>query len=171
MRPQLRISDDAVAYRDLNGNGRMDPYEDPRLPAEDRVEDLLRRLCLEEKVGLMFQTVIEAGADGSVLEQPGTISKSATSTVVLEKHLSHFNVHALEDPRLAARWSNALQALAERTPHGIPVTVSTDPRHAFIDNVGASFSARAFSQWPEPLGLAALRDAGAVCCFAEISWQ
>ena len=171
MRPELSTTDDGVEYRDLNGNGRMDPYEDPRLDVESRVEDLLGRLSLEEKVGLMFQTVIEAGAEGSLLEHPGNISKSPTSTVVLEKHLSHFNVHALDDPRMAARWSNQLQALAERTPHGIPVTVSTDPRHAFIENVGVSFSAGAFSQWPEPLGLAALRDPEAVCRFADVARQ
>ena len=91
--------------------------------------------------------------------------------VVKDKHLSHFNVHALEDARMAARWHNALQALAEQTPHGIPVTVSTDPRHAFIENAGVSFTAKAFSQWPEPLGLAALRDVDAVRRFADIARQ
>ncbi len=160
---------EGVEFRDLNGNGRMDPYEDPRLDPQSRVDDLIGRLSLEEKVGLMFQTVIEAGEDGSVLEHPGRISKSPTSVVVLEKHMSHFNVHALEDARTAARWNNALQALAERTPHGIPVTVSTDPRHAFLENAGVSFTANAFSQWPEPLGLAALRDVGAVREFADIA--
>ena len=99
-------SPEGVEYRDLNGNGRMDRYEDPRLDPASRVEDLLTRLSLEEKVGLMFQTVIEAGEDGSVLERPGRISKSPTSVVVLEKHLSHFNVHALDDARAAARWHN-----------------------------------------------------------------
>ena len=91
--------------------------------------------------------------------------------VVRDKHLSHFNVHVLEDARMAARWHNALQALAEQTPHGIPVTVSTDPRHAFIENAGVSFTAKAFSQWPEPLGLAALRDVDAVRRFADIARQ
>jgi beta-glucosidase len=119
----------------------------------------------------MFHTVIEAGSDGSVLEGPGVISKSGTRAVVQDKHLSHFNVHALEDARMAARWHNALQALAEQTPHGIPVTISTDPRHAFIENAGASFAAKAFSQWPEPLGLAALRDAEAVREFGDIARQ
>ncbi|GAA2738102.1 glycoside hydrolase family 3 N-terminal domain-containing protein [Pedococcus aerophilus] len=171
MQPARKTSPDGVEYRDLNGNGRMDPFEDPRLSVEQRVEDLLGRMSLQEKAGLMFQTVIEAGADGTVLEQPGAISKSATSEVVLAKHLTHFNVHALEDATMAARWHNALQALAEQTPHGIPVTVSTDPRHAFIENAGVSFSAKAFSQWPEPLGLAALRDVDAVREFGDIARQ
>ena len=171
MEPMKLTSPEGVEFRDLNKNGRMDPFEDPRLPVDERVDDLLMRLSLPEKVGLMFQTVIEAGTDGTVLEHPGAISKSPTSVVVLDKHLTHFNVHALEDPRMAARWHNALQALAEQTPHGIPVTISTDPRHAFIENAGVSFTAKAFSQWPEPLGLAALRDADVVHRFADIARQ
>ncbi len=158
----------APAWRDLNGNGVMDPYEDPDQPVDVRVEDLLGRLSLEEKAGLMFHTVIEAGPDGDLLDGAGKISKTATADVVLGKHLSHFNVHALDDARQAARWSNNLQRLAEQTPHGIPVTVSTDPRHAFIENAGVSFAAGSFSQWPEPLGLAALRDVEAVRRFADV---
>jgi beta-glucosidase len=165
------ISEEGVRYRDLNGNGRMDPFEDPRLSVEERVKDLLSRLSLQEKVGLMFHTVIEAGADGTVKEAPGAISKSPTSDVVLRKFVNHFNVHALDDARMAARWNNALQAVAEQSPHGIPVTISTDPRHAFIENAGASFAAKAFSQWPETLGLAALRDPELVRDFADIARQ
>ncbi|MFD9700152.1 glycoside hydrolase family 3 protein [Lentzea sp. NPDC059081] len=171
MRPVRLVSEDGVEYRDLNGNGVMDPYEDPRLPVAERVEDLLGRLSLEEKAGLLFHTVIEAGADGTVKEAPGDISKSPTSVVVRQKHLSHFNVHALNDARMAARWYNNLQLIAESTPHGIPVTISTDPRHAFIENAGVSFSAKAFSQWPESLGLAALRDPALVHRFADIARQ
>ncbi|BAJ75819.1 beta-glucosidase-related glycosidase [Microbacterium testaceum StLB037] len=134
-------------------------YRNPRLSPGERTADLLPRLSLEEKVGLMFHTVIESGADGSLVETTGALSKSPTSTVVLDKRMNHFNVHGLGSPRDAARWANALQALAARTEHGIPVTISTDPRHAFTENAGASFAARGFSQWPEPLGLAALDDA------------
>ena len=167
--PREVASNRRVTWRDLNGNGVMDPYEDPSLPAGKRTTDLLGRLSLEEKVGLMFQTVIEAGADGTLLEDPGAISKSPTSEVVLDKYLNHFNVHALGTPREAALWSNALQRLAEKTPHGIPVTVSSDPRHAFLENSGTSFSAGSFSQWPEPLGLAALHDVDAIRRFADIA--
>ncbi|MBZ4487487.1 glycoside hydrolase family 3 protein [Microbacterium sp. cx-55] len=136
-----------------------DSYRDPRQTPAERTTDLLGRLSLEEKVGLMFHTVIESGPGGSLVETTGSLSKSPTRTVVRDKHMNHFNVHGLGTPREAARWANALQRLAAETEHGIPVTVSTDPRHAFTENAGASFAARGFSQWPEPLGLAALDDA------------
>lgn len=157
-----------LVWRDLNGNGRLDPYEDPRLDASERTWDLLSRLSLEEKVGLMFHTVIEPGPAGTLLERPGALSKSPTSTVVLGKRMNHFNVHSLGTAREAAQWANEIQRLATRTPHGIPVTISTDPRHAFSENEGASFAAGAFSQWPEPLGLAALDDEW-IREFAEIA--
>ncbi|MFQ5721899.1 MAG: glycoside hydrolase family 3 C-terminal domain-containing protein, partial [Candidatus Aminicenantales bacterium] len=35
---------------DLNNNGLMDPYENTKLPIEDRIEDLLSRMTLDEKV-------------------------------------------------------------------------------------------------------------------------
>ena len=160
---------DGTRFRDLNRNGILDPYEDPRLTPEERADDLLTRLSLDEKIGLMFQTVIESGPEGTLLETPGHISKSPTSVVVHEKFMNHFNVHALNDARLAARWNNALQELAAQTPHGIPVTVSTDPRHAFAENVGVGFSAGPFSQWPEPMGLAAIDEPETTQAFAEIA--
>lgn len=161
------LSDEGVRFRDLNRNGIMDPFEDPRLTPELRTEDLLRRLSLAEKVGLLFQTVIEVGSDGSLLESPGLISKSPTSTVVLEKHINHFNVHHLDSARDAATWNNRLQALAERAPHGIPVTISTDPRHSFTENSGVAFTAGPFAQWPDALGLAAIDDPALVQRYAE----
>ncbi|GAA3635439.1 glycoside hydrolase family 3 N-terminal domain-containing protein [Kineosporia mesophila] len=162
---------DGFEFRDLNGNGVLDPYEDTRLSPQERTEDLLGRLSLAEKAGLMFQTVIEVGADGELVEAPGRISKSATSDVVVGKYLNHFNVHEIRTARQAASWSNRLQALAETTPHGIPVTISTDPRHAFVENAGVGFSAGPFSQWPEGLGLAALDDLDAVRRFADVARQ
>ncbi|WP_154097355.1 glycoside hydrolase family 3 protein [Microbacterium testaceum] len=167
--PRFSTAPDGTRFRDLNGNGVMDPYEDPRRSADERTEDLVGRLSLEEKVGLMFQTVIEVGDDGEVLEAPGAISKSPTTTVVVHKNMNHFNVHAIRTARQAATWNNNLQALAESTPHGIPVTISTDPRHAFVENTGVAFSAGPFSQWPEGLGLAALDDVETVRRFAEVA--
>ncbi|MDR6691781.1 beta-glucosidase [Microbacterium sp. 1154] len=167
--PRFSTAPDGTRFRDLNGNGVMDPYENPTLSVDERTDDLVQRLSLEEKVGLMFQTVIEVGDDGELLETPGKISKSPTTEVVVRKHMNHFNVHAIRTARQAATWNNNLQALAETTPHGIPVTISTDPRHAFVENTGVAFSAGPFSQWPEGLGLAALDDVDTVREFAEVA--
>jgi len=98
--------------------------------------------------------------DGSLVEALGVISKSPTTLVVQGKRINHFNVHQLPAPRLAARWHNALQRLAEDTLLGIPVTVSTDPRHAFHKNSGVSFAAGHFSQWPDMLAARVAGGAG-----------
>ena len=171
MTPTFLTASDGTRFRDLNGNGVMDPYEDPRLSADERAADLVGRMSLEEKCGLMFQTVIEVGEEGELLEAPGRISKSPTTTVVRGKNMSHFNVHAIRTARQAAVWNNNLQALAAQTPHGVPVTISTDPRHAFVENTGVGFAAGPFSQWPEGLGLAAIDDVETVRRFAEVARQ
>ncbi|WP_335402334.1 glycoside hydrolase family 3 protein [Bacillus sp. JJ1533] len=45
---------DGKEFKDLNSNGQLDTYEDWRLPVEDRVEDLLNQMTVEEKAGLML---------------------------------------------------------------------------------------------------------------------
>ncbi len=37
--------------RDLNKNGKIDSYENWRVPIEQRVEDLLSQMTLQEKIG------------------------------------------------------------------------------------------------------------------------
>lgn len=41
-------------FKDLNKNGKLDPYEDWRLKDELRAKDLLAKMSLEEKVGFML---------------------------------------------------------------------------------------------------------------------
>ena len=150
-----------------NHNGVLDPYEDPRLEVEARLDDLLPRLTLEELCGVLFHTVIEAGPDGALLDGAGRISKGGARDTVVGKGLNHFNVHYLPDGRSAARWHNNLQRLAEETPHGIPVTVSTDPRHGAETNAGTFWSTPFFSHWPAGLGLAALGDPALARAFGD----
>ena len=56
-------------FRDLNKNGTLDAYEDRRVPVERRVADLLSRMTLEEKAGLMIHTSLSGftGPNGEVL--------------------------------------------------------------------------------------------------------
>src|SRR5689334_21990640 len=50
---------EGFVFRDRNKNGRLDPYEDPRRPIEERVEDFLAQMTLEEKAGMLFQRTID----------------------------------------------------------------------------------------------------------------
>src|SRR4051812_40053300 len=116
-------SADGVAFRDLDHNGHMEPYEDPRLPIEQRVEDLLSRMTLEEKCGLMFHTIIALNPDGTLVEGNGPFGPMSTSDMVQGKLMSHFNVTGGAQPRVMAEWHNRLQEMAEATRLGIPVTL------------------------------------------------
>ncbi len=162
---------DGTTFRDLDHDQQMAPFEDPRLAPAERADDLVGRLSLAEKAGLFFHEIIEVGPQGTLMEGDGAVARSSTRGVVLDKLINHVNVHALPSARESAEWSNALQELAATTPHSIPVTVSTDPRHSFAENSGAAFAAGAMSAWPEPLGLAALSDPERVREFAEIARQ
>ena len=51
-------------YKDLNGNGKLDRYENWELSVDKRVKDLISKMTLEEKAGLMLisDTKINANA-------------------------------------------------------------------------------------------------------------
>jgi beta-glucosidase len=144
------------------------PYQNPDLPVDRRVEDLLARMSLAEKAGQLFHTMLAMKPDGSTVEKgdPGAVELDTTH-LLHGQYLTHFNLLGTYEPAAMARWQNTLQSMAADTRLGIPVTLSTDPRHAFTDNVGTSFHSGAFSAWPEPLGLAALRDPRVVYEFAD----
>ena len=66
---------------------------------------------------------------------------------------------------------NRLQALAEQTRLGIPVTLSSNPVHGFDNNPATGTSGNFFSRWPEPIGFGAIGDANVVEEFADIARQ
>ncbi|MFD9948461.1 glycoside hydrolase family 3 protein [Nonomuraea sp. NPDC059023] len=137
-------------------------YKDPSLPTAARVDDLVARMTLPEKAGLLFHTI------AWFAPPPGA---ETAESMIDGRHMNHFNVLGGGSPREMAEWHNALQERAAATRLGIPVTLSTDPRHSFSGNPGASMMAGAFSQWPEPPGLAAIGSAELVRKFADMARQ
>ncbi len=170
--PELEV--DGFRYRDLNKNGKLDVYEDRRRPVSERVEDLLAQMTPEEKAGAMFIAMIAMNSDGRLMERPSfsdptTFASPINSELVAGRLMNHFNIFQVTSPRAMATWHNHLQRLAERTRLGIPVTIASDPRHAFSQNIGANLQAGAFSEWCEPVGLAATRDSVLVARFGDIA--
>jgi len=165
-------------YRDLNKNGKLDPYEDPRQPAEARVEDLLSQMTLVEKAGMMFINGSMVNADGSI-DLPGKGDEQGDHTEIppmvaknqMEAHLmTHFNIWAIPGAKPLAKWTNNLQKFSEQTRLGIPITIASDPRNHF-SNAIFEMAAQDFSQWCQPLGFGAVDDPELVRDFAEIARQ
>ncbi|KAJ5721993.1 hypothetical protein N7488_000028 [Penicillium malachiteum] len=154
-------------------NGSTVPYRDANLPIDDRVEDLLSRMTLAEKAGLMFQDMIMPGPGGTLMQETNPLLPILpTDELIGQKLMSHFNLlGGVKNAREIAQWYNRLQKRALETRLGIPVTLSSDPRNHFTDNLGTSFLAGILSQWPETLGLAALRSEELVERFANVARQ
>src|SRR5699024_6523305 len=109
----------------------------------------------EEKAGLMFHTMAAVNPDGTLFEpDSGKGMFPSTRWLVEDKLINHVNILTMGPvaPEQIAVWHNRIQELAANTRLGIPVTVSTDPRHGFIDNPATSAAAGGFSVWPEPIG-------------------
>lgn len=168
-----RVTEKGYTFRDLNKNGKLDPYEDARAALEDRVEDLVRQMTIEEKAGAMFITVIGVGQDGNLMERPEfdnlfSFLFPANTELIIQKKMNHFNIMDSPDPDKMILWHNRIQKLAEHSRLGIPITIASDPRHGFAQTVGVSLFTPYFSRWPSAIGLGATRDTALVKTFAEM---
>ena len=156
-------------FRDLNKNSRLDPYENRQLSVNERVEDLLGQMTLEEKIGLMFNPIVGMHPDGALVEDESYFSQIGSTEAVVKKHINHIGNFLPMHPEAIATWNNNIQKLAENTRLGIPVTICSDPRHG-IDKPYTITNPYypAISHWPDPLGLAATRDTELIKQFGSI---
>ena len=173
---------DRFAFKDLNRNGTLDPYEDWRLSTDERARDLASRMSVEQIAGLMLysahQAVPAAGGrfGGTYGGQPSTESganawdlSDQQTDFLTNDDLRHVLITTVESPEVAARWNNNVQALVEGIGLGIPANNSSDPRHETRPE--AEYNAGAggqISQWPTSIGLAATFDPALVRRFGEI---
>lgn len=176
-------------FRDLNRNGTLDPYEDWRRPVDERISDLLSQMTLEEKAGLLVHPMLRgySGPNGEVLTTRSTAStfrvpdvpylravepldEAPPALLVTERHVRWVLLPAItEPPERTARFSNGLQELAERARLGIPMVLSSDPRHTRASWHPKDPSPPHISRWPNALGFAALRDPSEVTAFATMA--
>lgn len=188
-----------LQFKDLNKNKQLDKYEDWRLPTEQRINDLIAQMTLEEKVGFMLISTTRLKGDWSFEQNAPKeeitsgfnekdliqsmnmfsrkplpypmLSASGTTKGVTQNHLRHFILRANTSTKILAEWANNLQALCESSRLGIPAIVASNPRnHITIDaSIGLSVGTTTFSRWPGELGLAAMHDLKLTREFAEIA--
>jgi beta-glucosidase len=162
---------DGLKFRDLDRDRKLSPYEDWRLDAALRAADLTTRMTLDEKAGAMMHGTVPAKGPLGVAGIGAGYDLTKVAQLIQSRHVETFITRLSGAPAMLAEQNNALQALAENTRLGIPVTISTDPRSHFQFTAGASVSSGGFSQWPEATGLAAIGDPALTRRFGEIARQ
>ncbi|TKV91344.1 hypothetical protein SEVIR_9G090200v4 [Setaria viridis] len=116
-------------------------YKDPKQPINERVQDLLSRMTLEEKIGQMSQIeranatteVIEKYFVGSVLSGGGSVPAEKATASVWQKMIT------------------AMQKAALKTRLGIPIIYGIDAVHGNNNVYNATI-------FPHNIGLGATRD-------------
>jgi beta-glucosidase len=171
-------------FKDLNKNGKLDRYEDWRLPVDARAKDLAGKMTVEQIAGLMLYSGHQAipaaprgfGAatyNGKSLPESGAQAFDITDQqkkFLSEDNLRHVLVTRVQSPEVAAKWNNNIQALVESLGLGIPANNSSDPRHTAIASTEYNYGAGgAISMWPESLGMAATFEPVLVQKFGQIA--
>ncbi|HAX73730.1 MAG TPA: beta-glucosidase [Firmicutes bacterium] len=180
------IEEDGYAFKNLSKSGKLERYEDWRLTPLERAKDLATKLSVEQIAGLMLYSAHQAVSsannpfakmfsgtyDGKSFEESQALISDLSDeqkTFLEVDNLRHVLLTLVDSAEVAATWNNNVQAFVEGLGYGIPVNISTDPRHG--TNGDSEFNAGALgdiSKWPEPLGLAATFDTELVRQFGQI---
>ena len=175
---------DGLSFKDLNQNGKLDKYEDWRLPTDVRAKDLASKLSIEQIAGLMLYSAhqaIPARAGGQFAgtyngkpfkagETDPTELTDQQKKFLKDDNLRHVLITIVQSPEISAQWNNKLQAFCESVGFGIPANNSSDPRHATVAK--AEYDAASggdISMWPSSLGMAATFDPSLVRKFGQIA--
>ena len=121
------------------------PYKDPSQPVDVRVEDLLSRMTLEEKIGQMTQ-VENNSISPYYLFPPSKVEKYFIGSVLSGGNSSGF--YSLADWTGLAK---SYEVEAVKTRLGIPLIFGVDSVHGFGHVNGATI-------FPHNIGLGATRD-------------
>ncbi len=177
------VFDREFAFKDLNWNYKLDPYEDWRLSADERAKDLASKMSIEQIAGLMLysghQAIPATGGRfastyrGKPFAESGAKASDLTDAQIkflTDDNLRHILITSVESPEVAAQWNNNVQALCESLGLGIPANNSSDPRHRTLaDAEYNAGSGGQISMWPGSLGMAATFDPNIVERFGQIA--
>jgi beta-glucosidase len=171
VKPVLQLGQ--FSYRDLNNNGKLDQYENWRLPVDVRVKDLVKQMTLDEKAGMLLIDTLNA--PNAPADMPGAAAMRLVNEQGMKRFIfrSSVQLNGPVSPQRAAEFTNSVQELAEATRLGIPVVFKSNARNHYDRSArqGINEPAGSFSEWPKEPGLAAIRDMGLIRDFGDTIGQ
>lgn len=177
---------DGLQFKDLDGTGELKPYEDWRLPPQQRAEDLVARMTDEEKAGMLIINDLPMGISakpGKPTSHGGALAEAheevmmrgmkreifPTTYQLATRHIRHIIVRENATAGELARWVNAMEEVCEGTRLGIPCIVAANSKNESADiRYSAREESNKFTTFPGTLGLAATRDMKMIDAFAKI---
>lgn len=170
VQPELsaRVKDiievDGYQFKDLNDNGELDPYEDWRLSAEERAENLLSMMDADQKAAQMVHLTL-------VTKKDSWFSKDNVGFALVYEYI--FDVPEVDEEEAeetaavtgsamnAAVMTNEIQELSESSALGIPVIFSMDTE------AGAAF-VKDGTFLPDEINLGAANDETLAAQYYEV---
>lgn len=118
------IQVDGLAFRDMDGDGKLSLFEDWRQSTDDRAADLASKLSPEECIQLMWHGGVQAAMD-----RPGVESDPNDTSLLDEGSCAGVSRLGGNEDSYASvvSWINGIQAKCETRPWGIPYLCSADP--------------------------------------------
>lgn len=163
IRVKETLTIDGKIYKDLNGNGVLDAYENWEFSASERAKDLVSKMTLEEKAGLLMIPEFPQFAEGRLVLPNAHIDQGTR----------YFIFRETPTAAVIADYNNQLQEAAEASRLGIPIIMISNPRNHLLPvelpGIVPPGEQGQFSFWPNTLGLAATRDLDLIEDFARIS--
>ncbi len=167
VQPELvaRVKDiievDGYQFKDLNDNGELDPYEDWRLSAEERAENLLSMMDASQKAAQMVHLTLVTKKDSwfskdnvgfalvyeYIFEMVEPDEEDEDEEEEEDEDMPVITSHAMN----AAVKTNEIQELSEESDLGIPVIFSMDTE------AGAAF-VKSATFLPDEINLGAAND-------------
>ncbi|KAI0092684.1 glycoside hydrolase superfamily [Irpex rosettiformis] len=133
--------------RATNKDGSLPKYKNPTVSIEDRVNDLLTRMTLEEKVAQLIQGDINGWMDMTdPLDDTLTYNQTGLVEMMSTKSGAIWGGYLAKWDKIVYAITVGQKYLMENTTLGIPAIFQTEGLHGFTDNG---------TIWPSPIGLAA----------------
>ena len=167
------LEQDGLYFKDLDGSGIFQPFDDWRLPPAERAKAYVKTLTTEEKLGQIFISDWRTAAkqsDKSKLDESGYLDEGefhgktifgeqhlpGTSTLLKDWWARHLILRENPGPEDLTNYLNQLHALAEECEHFVPVQVVSNSRNENGELVyGMNDASGVFAAWPGTLGIAA----------------